>query len=236
MGRDQFPDIEDIFSSDHPSPVFEFRHSTAVWTISFWNARGERCFLSERVHSTPHGCRPQTGDVAGGHQQLRLIRLQRFGGGVGFRPPYESSFGQALLRQPVSLAIIGEEADRGPAAAPKHEHTSGEGVFGELLLAQPRQRINALAAVHGFNRHQHAHLRGDLDHPWISCQARSTLAQSGGTAAFHWTRILPPPADSNSITHSGKLAVPLPISSTNAGLLSFRDWLGIPSSRCFNRV
>src|SRR5262249_43950577 len=28
MGRDQFPDTEDIFSSDHPSPVLQFRHNT----------------------------------------------------------------------------------------------------------------------------------------------------------------------------------------------------------------
>src|SRR5215831_6269679 len=83
------------------------------------------------------------------------------------------------------------------------------------------------AAIHGFDRHQHAHLRGDLDHPCVSCQARSKLAQSGGIAAFHWTRILPPPADSNSTTHSGRVDAPLPISSTNAALagVSFRDWL-----------
>ncbi len=145
------------------------------------------------------------------------------------RPPHEPSFREALLRQPVPLAIIGEEADRGPAAASKHEHTSGEGIFGEFLLAQPRQRINALAAVHRLNRHQHAHLRRDLDHPWVSRQARSKPVQSGGTAAFHWIRILPPPGDSNSMTHSGNTAAPAPISSTNAGLFCFLGWLGVPA-------
>ena len=79
------------------------------------------------------------------------------------------------------------------------------------------------------------HLRRDLDHPCVSCQARSEPVQSGGTAAFHRIRILPP-GDSNSMTHSGYAAAPSPINSTNAGLCCFPVWLGIPPSRCFNRV
>src|SRR5262252_5732687 len=66
------------------------------------------------------------------------------------------------------------------------------------------------AAVHRFNRHQHAHLWGDLNHACVSRQARSRLVQSSETAAFHWVRILPPLADSNSMMHSGRVAAPLP--------------------------
>src|SRR6266849_3838027 len=40
-----------------------------------------------------------------------------------------------------------------------------------------------------------AHLGGDLNHPSTSRQARSRLAQSGGTGAFHWMRILAPRED-----------------------------------------
>src|SRR5262249_19679791 len=187
-------------------------------------------------HPAPHRRRPHSGHIAGRHQQLRLISLQRFRRRDRFRPPYEFPFGQPLLRQPVSLAIISKKANLAPAATANHEYTSGEWIFGELLLTQPRQRIYPFSAVYRLDRHQHAHLRRDLNHPWVSCQARSKPVQSSGTAAFHWMRILPPPRDSNSMTHSGKAAPPSPISSTNAGLFGFLDWLGIPPSRCFNRV
>jgi hypothetical protein len=36
--------------------------------------------------------------------------------------------------------------------------------------------------------HQHAHLRGDLDHLLASRQARSRFVQSGGAVVFHWIR------------------------------------------------
>jgi hypothetical protein len=48
----------------------------------------------------------------------------------------------------------------------------------------------AQLTIHGFDGHQHAHLRRDLDHPSVSRQARSKLAQSGGAAAFQLMRIL----------------------------------------------
>jgi len=81
----------------------------------------------------------------------------------------------------------------------KHEHASGKWIFGEFLLAKPRQGVNPLASVYGFNGHQHAHLRRDLDHPSASRQARSKPAQSGGAAALQWMRILPPPAERSAI-------------------------------------
>lgn len=51
-----------------------------------------------------------------------------------------------------------------------------------------------------------------------------------------FSALLPPLADSNSITHSGKVAALLPMSSTNAGCSGFRRWLGLPPNRCFSRV
>jgi len=63
--------------------------------------------------------------------------------------------------------------------------------------------------------------RRDLNHPSVSRRARNRLTQSRGTAAFHWTRILPPLEDSNSMTHSSSVAGCGAISSTNAGLVGF---------------
>ena len=44
-------------------------------------------------------------------------------------PPSESPARKTLLRQPVSLAVIAEESDRRPAAAPKHKHTAGKRIL-----------------------------------------------------------------------------------------------------------
>src|SRR5215472_5799398 len=56
---------------------------------------------------------------------------------------------------------------------------------------------------------------------------------------LHWTCILPPPLDSNSITHSGRVVAPRLVRSTKAvwlGLPSVRRSLLVPFSRCFGRV
>src|SRR6516165_11832386 len=45
MGRDQFPDIEDIVRSDYPSPVLEFCHSTASMSQLFLERKGVEMFL-----------------------------------------------------------------------------------------------------------------------------------------------------------------------------------------------
>src|SRR5450755_31597 len=189
-----------------------------------------------RVYPPPHRRRPHARQVTGRHQQLRLVGFQRLGSRVGFRPPYESSLGEPLLRQPVSLAVIAEETNRSPPAAAKHEHASGKWIFGEFPLAKPRQGVNALATIDGLDGHQHAHLCGDLDHPSASRQARSKPAQSSGAAAFQWMRILPQPADSNSMTQSSSVAACGAISSTNACLAAFRRTLGTPPSRFFSPI
>jgi hypothetical protein len=94
--------------------------------------------------------------------------------------------------------------------------------------------INPLAPVDRFYRNQYAHLRSDLNHPSTSHQARSRLAQSGGTVAFHWMRILAPREDSNSITHSSSFPGVGATSSTNAGLADFRRLPGDPPSLLFS--
>ena len=77
-----------------------------------------------------------------------------------------------------------------------------EWVGSQLLAAKLGQAVDAFPGINGFDCNQDTELRGDLNHPCVSRQARSRLAKSGGTAAFHWIRILLPVADSNSMTHS----------------------------------
>src|ERR1022692_2980551 len=207
--------------------------------VSFGTQGGDALFsqhLLQHADPPPHGRRAHPGKVAGRHQQLRLICLQWLGRSSPFRPPHEPPLGKPFLCQPVSLAVIAEQPDRAPAAAPEHEHTPGKRILSEFLLAEPRQRINALASINGFDRHQHPHLGGDLDHLSAFRQARSRLVQSGGAAVFHWIRILLPPEDSNSITHSSSCAWSGAISSTNAGLVAFRRRRGTPPSRFFSPV
>src|ERR1039457_1883476 len=144
--------------------------------------------------------------------------------------------GATLLGQPVSLAVIAEQSDRRPAAAPKHEHTSGKRILRQFLLAESRQRVDALSSIDRLDGHEHAHLRRDLNHLSASRQARSRLIQSGGAAAFHWMRTLPPLKDSNSMTHSPCVEACGAISSTNAGLLAFRRRRETPPRRFFSPI
>src|SRR6266849_598523 len=123
--------------------------------LFFLERKGGPCsqHLLQHADPPPHRRRADARHIAGRHQQLRLVGIQRFGRLGRVRPPYEPSLGKPLRRQPVSLAVIAEETNRGPTAAPKHENASGEWIFGELVLAKPRQGINPLASVDRFDRH-----------------------------------------------------------------------------------
>ena len=96
------------------------------------------------------------------------------------------------------------------------------------------QRI--ISSIDCVDGHQHAHLRRDLNHPSVSRHARSKVVQSGRAAAFHWMRILLPPRDSNSITHSSSCARAGATNSTNAGLVAFRRRVGDPPRRFYSLV
>jgi hypothetical protein len=69
-------------------------------------------------------------------------------------------------------------------------------------LTQSGERVDALPAIDRLDRHQDAHLRGDLNHA-DSHKLRLNPARSGGVTPFHWTRILPR-GPSNSMTHSDR--------------------------------
>ena len=109
---------------------------------------------------------------------------------------------------------------RRPAAAAKHEYASGKRIFGQRVLAESRQRIDALASVHRLNRHQHAHLRRDLDQESISHSARLIPATSAVAAPLSSIRSLPRGLSSSS-THSRPSGPCAPISSTKSGATHF---------------
>src|ERR1039457_6110226 len=201
--------------------------------VSFGTQGGDALLsqhLLQHADPPPHGRGPHPGKVAGRHQQLCLIGLQWLCRSGPFWPPHAPPLGEPFLCQPVSLALLSAS----PASASEHERTPGKRVFGEFLLAQPRERIDALASIDGFDRHQHPHLGGDLDHLSALRQARSRFVQSGGAVVFHWIRILLPLEDSNSITHSSSGARSGVTSSTNTGLVAFRRRRGTSSSRFFS--
>jgi hypothetical protein len=102
--------------------------------------------------------------------------------------------------------------------AAEHEQITRKRICIQLLPAQLGQRVDALPEIDRLHRHQNPHLRRDLNHPSVSRQTRSRLAQSGGTAVFHSMRIFAPLEDSNSMTHSSSGAEGGVISSTNADL------------------
>src|SRR5271157_5962001 len=116
-----------------------------------------------RAHPPPHrrGYRIR---VAGGQQHLRLMGLQHPRGLLAARPPHKSPFRQPLLRQPEPLPVIHQNADRGSPSTTKQKQTTRERIGLELLLAQLGQRVDALASIHGLDRHQNPHLRSNLDH------------------------------------------------------------------------
>ena len=86
------------------------------------------------------------------------------GGAFALGPPLEAPLRQALLGEPEPLAVVDENLDGGPAPGSKDEEASGEGVGGELLLAEPGQGVDPLPPVRRLHRHQDAHLWGDLKH------------------------------------------------------------------------
>ena len=87
--------------------------------------------------SPPHRRRAHAQRISRCHQQLHLIGFQRLVLLI-LRPPDEFSSRKSFLCQPVSLPIVGEQANSSSAAAAKHEDASGKRVFGEFVLTQLR--------------------------------------------------------------------------------------------------
>src|SRR5208283_3049370 len=110
-----------------------------------------------------------------GSPQRRLSRilvpqkgLELVGGKTRCRPPVgpevEPPFGQPLLAEPISLAIITDYFDGRAASAAKDEEVAAKRVEVEAL-AYPREAVDPLSEVDRFDGHEDAHLGRDLDHP-----------------------------------------------------------------------
>src|SRR5208283_6069721 len=154
--------------------------------------------------------------VPGGQQQLGLVGLQHSHGLVAARPPDKATLRQPFLRQPEPLPVIDQDADRRPPPTAEDKQTTRERIGLQFLLAQLGERIDALSSIHGFDRHQNAHLGRDLDHSLPSHTIRLSPTNSAIAMPLIWIRILRP-APSNSTTHSGMWTAGGAISSTNAG-------------------
>src|ERR1017187_4745039 len=96
------------------APRFRFRHNRSMPEM-----KAERSLLLEvfSTYFSPHWsgfCLR----VARRQQQLRLMRLEHTRGLFAARPPHESPLRQPFLRQPKPLAVIDQDADRGPTPTP----------------------------------------------------------------------------------------------------------------------
>src|SRR6516165_9310833 len=95
-------------------------------------------FSTCRAHRPPRRRRLGRRGIPRRQQHLQLMRRQTPHHLVRippFRPPAESPFRKPLLRQPESLPIIDEAANRRAAPAAKNEQTAREWVGLQSLLA-----------------------------------------------------------------------------------------------------
>jgi len=129
--------------------------------------------------------------IAGGEQQLRLMRSQCFRGFVTRWPPSETAFGKTLRSNPEPLTVIGEDSDGFAAATAEDEQTAGKRVGIEFLATELRQRVNTLPSINGFNRNQDAQLRCDLDQDADSNKSRLSVARYEAEAFFNWILSFP---------------------------------------------
>src|SRR5208337_1378113 len=86
-------------------------------------------FSTYHAHRPPRRRRLRSARVARRQQHLQLMRRQtprHLARAPAFRPPAEPPLRQSLLRQPESLAIIDEDANRRAPPAAENEQPAGE--------------------------------------------------------------------------------------------------------------
>src|ERR1039458_4306076 len=96
--------------------------------------------LLQFAHAPPHRRSTDPRHVPSHHPQLRLVTLNPLRRRARFGPPREPSLGKALLRQPISLAVVCQDQNRLRASVTKNEHTARKRVFTELGLARSEER------------------------------------------------------------------------------------------------
>jgi hypothetical protein len=134
-------------------------------------------------------------------QHVKLVREQ-LAPWLSLRagPVTESPLRQAFLAKPVTLAVVRQDLDRRRAAIAEHEHGSRKWIRRQRLPAQPAEPIDPLPEIHGLDRDQDTHLRGQLDHDSRLQNAWARLTMSTVLGPVTSIRIRPPPRPTSSTT------------------------------------
>ena len=67
------------------------------------------------------------------------------------RPPAQTSLREPFQDQEKSLAVVNQKLQRGSTAVGEHEQCSQQGIFIQLLTAQPDQSIDAFSEIDRLN-------------------------------------------------------------------------------------
>src|SRR5215472_10794378 len=127
MGRDQVAYRYKVGIGDASTAVSQLCHSVRQYGGRILGTQGKAelsGFLIWSIHPAPHRRRTYARHIARCQQQLGLIGFQPFGRGIACRPPAKPAFREPFLQKPVSLAVVGEKANRGSSAASEDEHTA----------------------------------------------------------------------------------------------------------------
>jgi len=116
---DQPAYLEDVFLTNVPPTISELSHCQH-YESAFSGTQGVLKILLrtllQHAHATPHRCGADARRISGHHQQLGLVRLQLLGRRGRLRPPREPTLGKALLRKPITLAVIRQNPNLLPAS------------------------------------------------------------------------------------------------------------------------
>ena len=169
-------------------------------------------------HGSPEGSGLGGGGIAGGEEDLELMRGEPLGRLVSRGgPPSESSDGEPFPAEPEALSVIGEDLQGAPPSIAEREEGSLEGILSEGRLADPRQAIDPVPEIDRLDADEDPHRGRDLEHRQGALQkSRQSVDTSGIRSAGRWTRSCFPVGFTNSITQFGEVVNEGAGSSTNA--------------------
>src|SRR5437016_6019349 len=152
-------------------------------------------------------------------QHLQFMRQQGSGHPVGGgRPEAKLPPRQTLVAQPKSLPIVNQQLDRLLPAVAEDDDSPREGILFQHRATTARQAVNPTPKVRRLHCHQHAHLRGNLNHD----RPRKAFTNPATFTLAPFRRIvsLVPSAATTSTTASSRalawLSAVNPLSSINS--------------------
>jgi len=86
------------------------------------------------------------------HLQLVSRQVQRAFVARRRRPPAKLARGETFCREPESLAIECEDANRRRASVPEHKQGPAEGLSGKRLAAYVRKPVDPVSKINRLNR------------------------------------------------------------------------------------